>query len=162
MNGGTPPCLSVVLSVNRFIILFLEGKKTLCKTFIYNRNEYVMKTLVLYVWKRNELVMKNISALLYICRFIYYYVHVYVLMIYLCVYFLCRILSLYIQSIVGLDVADINYHSYRTRSLGYIIIGPCLNYFVRTPIWGFVFIRWLSLCHYFISHSVIVINSIII
>ena len=70
-----------------------------------------MKTLVLYVRNRNDLVMKNISALVYICRGVYSNVNVYMLMIYLCVYFLCSILSLYIRSIVRLGVADINYHS---------------------------------------------------
>ena len=103
--------------------------------------------------------MKNISALVHICRVVYYYVHIYMLMIYLGVYFQCRISSFYNRSIIRLDDADVKSHSYRAHYQGYISICLCLGNFVRTPIWGFIFVRLLSQCYYFISNSVIVIDS---
>ena len=60
--------------------------------------------------------METLSALMYICRAIYYYVHVYMLMVYLCVYFLCRISFFCDLSIIRLDDADVKSHSYRAHS----------------------------------------------
>ena len=133
-----------------------------CKTFLYlyKRNDFIIKTIVLYVWKKNDFVMKALSDLVYICRGIYYNVHEYMLIIYVCMYCLGRISSFYIRIIVRLYVTDIKSHHYRVHYYGYSPIGPCLNYFLQTPIWGLVYINWLSSYNYLISHSVIGIDSL--
>ena len=52
MTGGTSVCLSVVLLVNKFQYWLAGGKKTtfvVKPSFMYKRNDYVMKTFVLYI-----------------------------------------------------------------------------------------------------------------
>ena len=126
---------------------------------MYNRNYCVFKTLFYMCEIETYLVMKTLSALVYICRAIYCYVHVYMLMIYLCLYFLCRISSLYNWGIIRLHVADVYSCCNRSHSQGNSSIFPCVNSFIGAFEHNFVFICWLSFCYYFIYHSIIVIDS---
>ena len=129
MTGVTYMCLFVVLGVNKP-----------CIKTSYKRYDLFKKPLVLYVCRISGFVMKTIYVLLYICRVVYYNVHVYILMICVFLYLICRILALYHRSIIILDIVDIYSRSYCSNSYGYSSIFPRLNYFIRTPIWVFLLI----------------------
>ena len=81
-------------------------------------------------------------------------------MIYVYLYFLFRASYFYNQSIIRLDIAYIYSCCHRAHLLSDSSVCPCVNNFTRTSERGFVFMRLLSSCCYFIPHSIIMIDYI--